>query len=140
MRKKVRTFAIAAVLSILPLGIGANSASAWGGEGYECTTLSSGDLCIRMHKTTDSAGFVATNVEVQYSKYSGSAISLKGGIGMPNTTKWASSYKSLTAGHTYSWTYKVSLQAIGCENLTGIIQVTGQGQFATPPQSDCQWD
>ncbi|MCF3136347.1 hypothetical protein [Streptomyces olivochromogenes] len=133
MKKAMRLLVSGVALSLLPLTFGAGEASAWGGKGYECTTLSNGDLCIRIYHSSD--GYTNTRkIEVDYSKFSGSTIYVKGGFSSPGGTVWAGSYSSLSSGHTYR-KYFDNVPFDRTVNVTGLIQVQGQGQFATPPQS-----
>ncbi|MFJ3717010.1 hypothetical protein [Streptomyces sp. NPDC090057] len=132
MKKIFRLLASAAALALLPLSLGASQASAWGGTGYECTTLSNGDLCVRIYHSSDGYSYTR-KIEVDYTKYSGSAISIKGGFSGSGVGGWAGSYSTLSAGNTYRH-YFDNVPFTDGQYVTGLIQVSGQGQFATPQQ------
>lgn len=99
-----------------------------------CTSLSNGTLYLSVTPDSDSSGL--WDVNDWYTKTGGGQISAdfqyNAGYGVQNDEGTFSQTKGQTK--SYSW-YNLSLS--GCPQVVGILAVSGQGSFQTPPIYMC---
>ncbi|MEU7733621.1 hypothetical protein AB0B51_10875 [Streptomyces griseus] len=128
--------AVAAMGTILALGVGASPAVAAGncGSVTSCTSLSSGELSIFL----SSAATVENrlNVVVSYKKNSGSSINARFGYSYSGSNHWAG-YFNQSSGTTKRTTWNNAYVHSTCKSAVGMMQVTGQQTFQTPPVTGC---
>ncbi|MDQ0986171.1 hypothetical protein [Streptomyces sp. V2I9] len=128
--------AVVAMGSVLALGVGASPAVAAGNCGYveSCTTLSSGRLSIFLSQASTVENRL--NVVVSYRKDSGSSINARFGYSYSGSNHWAG-YFNQSAGTTKRSTWTNAYVHSTCKSAVGMMQVTGQQTFQTPPVTGC---
>lgn len=128
--------ATVAMASALTLGLGASPAVAAGNCGYtsSCTQLSSGELTIFLSSAATADNRL--NVVVSYRKDSGSAINARFGYQYAGSNHWAG-YFNQSAGTTKRSTWTNAYVHSTCKSAIGMMQVTGQQTFQTPPVTGC---
>lgn len=133
MKKMAATVAMTGVLA---LGVGASPAVAAGncGSVTSCTDLSSGRLTIFLSSAATADNRL--NVVVSYQKNSGSAINARFGYSYSGANHWAG-YFNQSSGTTKRSTWTNAYVQSTCKSAVGMMQVTGQQTFQTPPVTGC---
>ncbi|WP_137235449.1 hypothetical protein [Streptomyces sp. BPSDS2] len=128
--------ATAAMVGVLTLGVGVSPAAAAGNCGYtsSCTDLSSGRLTVFLSSASHIDGRM--NIVVSYKKNSGSPINARFGYNMAGSIKWAGRFNQ-SRNTTKNTTWKDAYVIKTCKSTVGMLDVTGQQTFNTPPATGC---
>lgn len=124
-----------AMTGVLALGVGASPAVAAGncGSTTSCTQLSSGELTIFLSSASTADNRL--NVVVSYRKDSGSSINARFGYSYSGTNHWAGYFNQSSGTKRTTWNNAYVQNT--CKSAVGMLQVTGQQTFQTPPVTGC---
>ncbi|MFJ3977533.1 hypothetical protein [Streptomyces sp. NPDC090021] len=130
-----KTAAVLAMTGALSLGVAA-PAFAGGNCGYRtsCTSLSNGTLSIFLSSSSTIDNTLS--IVVSYKKTGGGTVSARFGRTYNGSNAWGGWFNQ-SSGTTKSTTWTNGYSVSGCKSAVGLMEVSGQQTFQTPPVTSC---